>query len=83
VLGSGGMRANEATALPLKDVDFSESPTRVHISRVNKTKRLRDIFVSDEATKELQIWLNHKYSRRGIDTKMVTHKNLMNILYSH
>jgi integrase len=28
VLASGGMRANEALALRLKDVDFSESPTK-------------------------------------------------------
>jgi integrase len=72
VLASGGMRANETTALRLKDVDFLESPTRVHIRKENKTKRPRDIFISDEATKELKIWLNHKYSKRRIGTKNIT-----------
>jgi integrase len=72
VLASGGMRANEATALRLQDVDFSQSPTKVHITRENKTKRPRDIYISDEATKELKIWLNHKYSKRRIGTKDIT-----------
>ncbi len=64
VLASGGMRANEALALRIKDVDFSESPAKVHISRDNKTKTPRDIYVSDEATKELKRWLVHKYNKR-------------------
>lgn len=57
VLASGGMRANEALGLRLGDVDFSESPTKVHIRKENKTKRPRDIFISDEATKYLKQWI--------------------------
>src|SRR5206468_3189155 len=42
------------------------------ITRENKTKRPREIYISDEATKELQIWLKHKYSKRRIGTKDIT-----------
>jgi integrase len=74
VLGSGGMRANEALALRIQDVNLSESPTKVHIRKENKTKRPRDIFISDEATRELRKWIDYKYSRRREGTKMVTHE---------
>jgi integrase len=51
-LGSGGMRAVEALAIRLKDIDFSASPTKIHIRReYAKTKVSRDIYISDEATK--------------------------------
>lgn len=69
VVGSAGMRPNEALALRIKDVDFSESPTKVHIRKENKTKRPRDIFISDEATKELRQWIDYKYSKRRIGTR--------------
>lgn len=72
VLASGGMRANEALNLRLKDVYFSESPTKIHIRKENKTKRPRDIFISDEATKYLKQWIEWKYRKRRIGTKMVT-----------
>ena len=64
VLASGGMRANEALGLRLGDVDFSESPTKVHIRKENKTKRSMDIFISDEATKYLKLWIEWKYRLR-------------------
>jgi integrase len=74
VLASGGMRANEALALRIKDVDFSESPTKVHIIKENKTKRPRDIFISDEATKELKKWIDYKYRKRKIGTRDIIHE---------
>ena len=64
------MRANEALGLRLGDVNFSESPTKVHIRKENKTKRPRDIFISDESTKYLKQWLEWKYRLRRRDTKM-------------
>ena len=70
VLASGGMRANEALGLRLGDIDFSVSPTKVHIRKENKTKRPRDIFISDEATKYLKLWIEWKYRLRRRDTKM-------------
>ncbi len=63
VLGSSGLRANEATALRLSDVDFSVSPTRIHI-RDSKTKVARHVYISSEATKFLTEWLDWKYRQR-------------------
>jgi integrase len=55
VLVSGGMRAKEAIAIRLKDIDFSVSPTKIRIRKeVAKTRVARDIYISDEATLYLQ-----------------------------
>ena len=51
ILASGGMRTREGLAIRLKDIDFSSSPTKVHIRKeFAKTRVARDIYVSDEAT---------------------------------
>jgi integrase len=64
-LASGGMRAMEASALRIKDIDFSVSPTKVHIRKeYAKTRVGRDVYVSDEATKFLKEWLDWKYRDR-------------------
>jgi integrase len=48
-LASGLMRAVEATAIRLKDIDFAVSPTRIHIRpEYAKTRMARDIYISDE-----------------------------------
>jgi integrase len=66
ILGSGGMRAVEALAIRLKDIDFSVSPTKIHIRReYTKTKVPRDIYISDEATNYLRQWIEWKYRDRG------------------
>jgi integrase len=63
VLASGGMRAVEALAIRLKDIDFSVSPTKIHIRKeYSKTKTARDIYISDEATQYLKQWINWKYN---------------------
>jgi integrase len=63
VLASGGMRAVEALAIRLKDIDFTVSPTKVHIRKeYSKTKTARDIYISDEATQYLKQWINWKYN---------------------
>jgi integrase len=62
VLASGGMRAVEGLAIRLKDIDFSTSPTKIHIrAEYAKTRVARDIYISDEATKYLQDLINWKY----------------------
>jgi integrase len=62
-LASGGMRAVEALAIRLKDIDFTVSPTKIHIRReYSKTKTARDIYISDEATQYLEQWINWKYN---------------------
>jgi integrase len=82
VLASGGMRANEALALRIKDVDFSESPTKVHISRDNKTKTPRDIYISDEATKELKRWLTYKYNKRRKSKRPIQDKSDNHLIFT-
>ena len=63
VLASGGMRAVEALAIRLKDIDFTVSPTKVHIRKeYSKTKTARDIYISDEATQYLKQWIDWKYN---------------------
>jgi integrase len=63
VLASGGMRAMEALAIRLKDIDFTDSPTKIHIRKeYSKTKTARDIYISDEATLYLKQWINWKYN---------------------
>jgi integrase len=67
VLASGGMRAIEALAIRYRDVDFSISPTRVHLRKeFTKTKTTRDIYISDEATTYLKQWLGWKYREERI-----------------
>jgi integrase len=67
VLASGGMRAIEGLAIRYGDLDFSISPTRVHIRReFTKTKAARDIYISDEATTYLKQWLDWKYREERI-----------------
>jgi integrase len=67
LLASGGMRANEGLATRYKDIDFSVSPTRVHIRKeFTKTKVARNIYISDEATTFLKQWLNWKYREERI-----------------
>src|SRR5919204_4402611 len=63
VLASSGLRAVEALAIRLKDIDFSVSPTKIHIRKeYTKTKAARDIYISDEATEYLKQWLDWKYN---------------------
>ncbi|MGH9982393.1 MAG: tyrosine-type recombinase/integrase [Nitrososphaeraceae archaeon] len=62
VLASSGLRASEACALRLCDVDFTVRPTRVHVRKeYAKIRVSRDVWMSDEATKYLQDWLVFKH----------------------
>ena len=54
VLASSGMRALETCSLRISDIDFNTKPTKVHLRAITtKTKQGNDIYISDEATKEL------------------------------
>ncbi len=65
ILASGGMRAVEALAIRLKDIDFSIIPTKIHIRKeYSKTRVARDIYISDEATIYLKQWLDWKYREK-------------------
>ena len=65
ILASGGPRAIEALAVRLNDVDFSCSPTKLHIRKeYAKTRVARDIYISDEATHYLKLWIEWKYRNK-------------------
>ena len=66
ILISAGMRAVEAAAIRLKDIDFSTSPTKIRIRKeYAKTRMARYVYISDEATQYLNQWINWKYRQRG------------------
>lgn len=71
VLASGGMRAAEALAIRLKDIDFTTSPTKIHIRKeYSKTRVARDIYISDEATHYLKQWIERKYRKKRYNPKI-------------
>jgi hypothetical protein len=64
------MRTIEALTIRLKDIDFSVSPTKIHIRKeYTKTRVARDIYISDEATNYLKQWIDWKYRDKGEWTK--------------
>jgi integrase len=75
------MRAVEATAIRLKDIDFSVSPTKIQIRKeYSKTKAARQIYISDEATKYLKQWIDWKYNRskETVDEQFQMDKEILN-----
>jgi len=62
VLSSGGMRAVEALAIRIEDIDSRCSPTKITIrEEYAKNREARDIYISDEATEYLKKWIEWKY----------------------
>lgn len=62
VLASSGLRATEACAIRLCDIDSTVQPTRIHVRKeYAKTRVSRDVWISDEAAKYLRDWLVFKY----------------------
>jgi integrase len=67
VLASGG-RAIETCAIRKCDIDFNINPTMVHIRKdFTKTRRARDIYISDEATKYLKRWIQYNKQENGTE----------------
>lgn len=78
VLASGGMRAVEALAIRLKDIDFKVSPTKIHIRKeYAKTRVARDIYISDEATEYLKAWIAWKYRPDAFNPKVESDDDLV------
>jgi integrase len=66
ILASGGMRVIEALALRHMDLDFSTSPTKIHLRKeYSKTKVARDVYIFDEAIDYLKKFLEYKNARKG------------------
>jgi integrase len=75
-LASGGMRTTEALTTRLQDIDFSVTPTKIHIRKeFAKTRVARDMYVSDEATHYLKQWLDWKYRDKGIEWTKILNSN--------
>jgi integrase len=69
VLASSGMRPIEACALRILDVDFTVTPTKVHVRKeYSKTKRSRDVYISEEAKHYLNDLIKWKYKEKIPDT---------------
>ena len=65
VLASGGTRSMETLAIRNRDVDFEKSPTKLHIIAENtKTKQDRNVYISDEAFRQLKKFVETKYNDR-------------------
>ncbi len=64
VLASSGTRAMETLSIRNRDIDFEHgSPTRLHIIAENtKTGQERDVYISDEAFRELKKFVERKYN---------------------
>lgn len=62
VLASSGVRPIEACAIRIHDINFDCNPVQIHIrAEYTKTKRARDIFISDEAACWLKDWIESKF----------------------
>jgi integrase len=65
VLASSGLRAIEACALRIQDVDFTLTPTKVHVrGEYSKTIRSRDVYITEEATHYLKDLIKLKYKEK-------------------
>jgi integrase len=72
VLASSGVRAKEACAIRLRDLDFQSNPTRLHVrGEYTKTRVSRDIYISNEATRELKDWIEFKF-KINVDQQNIT-----------
>lgn len=68
VLASSGCRAVEGLSIRRGDIDFSVSPTKIHIrEEFTKTKVARDIYISDEATYHLNQLIEAKNKKSSLD----------------
>jgi integrase len=82
VLASGAMRAVEALAIRLKDIDFSINPTRIHIRKeYSKTRVSRDVYISYEATTYLKQRIDWKYNNKERPRKTKTLNYLLMFCY--
>jgi integrase len=85
LLASGGMRALEALAIRLSDIDFSVNPTKIHIRKeFAKTRTSRDIYISDEATFYLKQWIDWKYrdKHNNLSSNSRSHTDLIFSIYN-
>ena len=70
LLAVGGFRAVEGLSIRIKDLDLESKPTRVFVrGEYTKTRTDRIVFLSDEVTQQLKLWLDYKYRTRRVSYK--------------
>src|SRR5215212_623416 len=66
-MAATGMRATEALSVRIKDLDLKASPAKVFVrGEYTKTRTDRIVFLTEEITKQLDSWLNHKHRTRRV-----------------
>jgi integrase len=66
VLATSGVRAMEASSFRIQDVDFSITPTKIHVRKeFSKTRRSREVYISQEAPEYLRVLMEWKYRSGG------------------
>ena len=76
VLASSAMRAREALAIRLKDIDDSVSLTKIHVRKeYSKTRVARDVYIS-EASSYLNQWIDFKYRDKGVGSEQWNKKKI-------
>ena len=66
-LVAGGFRAVEALSIRIKDLDLESHPARVFVrGEYTKTEADRVVFLTEELTQQLRLWLSYKYRKRRV-----------------
>ena len=69
-LAATGMRATEALSVRIKDLELKSAPAKLFVrGEYTKTKTDRVVFLTQEITKQIASWLNHKYRTRRVCCK--------------
>ncbi|MGA8082427.1 MAG: tyrosine-type recombinase/integrase [Candidatus Nitrosopolaris sp.] len=67
LLAASGLRALEALSVRICDVNFDTNPVKVFIrGEYTKTRLDRFVYLTDEAAKQLETWLQYKYRTRRV-----------------
>ena len=70
LLAVGGFRAVEGLSIRIKDLDLESKLTRVFVrGEYTKTRTDRIVFLTDEVTQQLKLWLDYKYRTRRVSYK--------------
>lgn len=77
ILASSGMRIGETLSLRVKDIDFAQIPTRIHLrAEATKDRQERWCFVSDEAAALLRDYLGSRISQKDSYVFLGRHQGL-------
>ncbi len=67
LLAATGMRAVEALSIRIKDVNFESNPAKLFVrGEYTKTRVDRTVFLTEEVSQQLKLWLAYKYRTRRV-----------------